>query len=226
MLDNLFPESVITEIAAPWMWSAELMREEKTIVGNAVDKRRREFAAGRTCARSILREFGFSGNLTIGKDKYGAPVWPEGIVGSISHTDDVCVVSIGRKTPEMTSLGVDVEKDTRLDPDLMNLVCDELEEETCCNSQIKDSLRLAKVIFSAKESLYKCLYPIIRTVLNFKDVHIQLDVSGQKFMGTINSNLHDDFVKGACSGRVIYGEGHIYTSCTLNRAGNSEGYAA
>lgn len=219
MLDSLFPEGVITGIAAPWMWSAELTREEQIIIVNAVDKRRRAFTAGRTCARGILRQFGFSGDLTIGKDKYGAPVWPEGIVGSISHTDDVCVVSIGRKKSELTSLGVDVEKDIGLDADLVNLICDELEKETCCNGQVEDSLRLAKVIFSAKESVYKCLYPITRTVLDFQDVHIQLNISEQKFTGTTNGDLHDDLVKGVCNGRIFYGEGHIYTSCTLNRTG-------
>ncbi|MGH8127503.1 MAG: 4'-phosphopantetheinyl transferase family protein [Gammaproteobacteria bacterium] len=216
MLDGLFPEDVITEVAAPWMWSANLAREEQIIIGNAVDKRRREFTAGRACARGILKQFGFSENLTIGKDKYGAPVWPEGIVGSISHTADVCVVSIGRQSPELISLGVDIEKDTRLDADLVNLVCDELEKDLCCNGQIDDSLRLAKVIFSAKESVYKCLYPIIKTVLDFQDVHIQLDVLEQKFISTTSCDFNGDFVERACNGRFFYEEGHIYTGCTLS----------
>ncbi|MGA7966805.1 MAG: 4'-phosphopantetheinyl transferase superfamily protein [Gammaproteobacteria bacterium] len=220
MLDGLFPEGVITETAAPWMWSAELTHEEKAIIENAVDKRRREFAAGRTCARYILRQFGFSGDLTIGKDKYGAPIWPEGITGSISHTDDVCVVSIGRQKQKLTSLGVDVEKDTGLDPDLVDLVCDEIEKETCCTGQIGDRLRLAKVIFSAKESVYKCLYPLIKTVLDFQDVHIQLDASGEKFTGSTNGNLHGDFARGICNGRVFHEAGYIYTSCTFGARPN------
>lgn len=221
MLDGLFPESVITEAAAPWMWNAKLTREENIIVENAVDKRRREFAAGRTCARGVLRQLGFSGDLTIGKGRHGAPVWPEGIVGSISHTDEVCVVSIGRRKPDLTSLGVDVEKDTGLDPELVDMVCDEHEKETCCNGQIGDPLRLAKIFFSAKESVYKCLYPVIGTVLDFKDVHIRLDVSGHTFTGMTNDTLHGDLVRGICKGRIRYAEGHIYTGCTLTRTGQN-----
>lgn len=219
LLDGLFPESVITEAASPWMWNAELAHEEKMIVENAVDKRRREFTAGRTCARGILKQLGFSGDLTVGKDKHGAPVWPDGIVGSISHTADVCVVSIGRQTPQLTSLGVDVEKDTGLAPELVNLVCDERERKMCRASRIEDPLRLAKIVFSAKESVYKCLYPVTKTVLDFMDVHLRLDVAEQRFVATANGNFHDDLVRGTCTGRVLYAEGHICTSCTLIRTG-------
>lgn len=220
MLDSLFPEGVIAEAAAPWMWSAEIRHEEKAIIENAVDKRRREFVAGRTCARNILSKFGFSGDLTIGKNKHGAPIWPEGITGSISHADDLCIVSIGRKSPSLTSLGVDVEKDTGLDPELVDMVCDELEKAACAGGRIEDRLRLAKVIFSAKESVYKCLYPIVRTVLDFKDVHIQLDVSTNRFTGTTNGRPNDELAGIACNGRILHAEGYIYTSCIL-AAGNS-----
>jgi len=215
MLDSLFPEGVITEAASPWMWSAELTREEKAIIENAVDKRSREFAAGRTCARGILRQLGFSGDPTIAKDRHGAPVWPEGITGSISHTDDVCVVSIGRQKRELTSLGVDVEKDTGLDADLVDIVCDEREKAACANSRAEDRLRLAKIIFSAKESVYKCLYPLVKTMLDFQDVHIELDVSNNTFMGTINGTLHEGLAGDVCNGRVLQAEGYIYTGCTL-----------
>lgn len=219
MLDNLFPESVITEVAAPWMWRAELMREEKAIIENAVDKRRREFTAGRTCARGILGQLGFSGDPVIGKDRYGAPAWPEGITGSISHADDLCVVSIGRRTRELTSLGVDVEKDTDLDPELVDMVCDEREKAACVDARTEDRLRIAKVIFSAKESVYKCLYPVVKTMLDFHDVHIQLDAAGNTFTGTANGKLHAGLAGSICNGRILRAEGYIYTGCTLTARG-------
>lgn len=221
MLNGLFPDGVITEVAAPWMWNAELVREEETIIRNAVAKRRREFTAGRTCARNILKQLGLGENLTIGKDQHGAPIWPEGIAGSISHTDGVCIVSICRQEPALSSLGVDVEQDTRLEPALMKLVCDEGERKLCCGSRSNDPYRLAKVIFSAKESVYKCLYPVTGSVLDFQDVHIRLNVSEQTFLVGTNGSLHAGAVEGTCNGRVLFDAGHIYTSCALSAPGKT-----
>lgn len=223
MLEGLFPDCVITELAAPWMWEAELPDREAAIIENAVEKRRREFTAGRTCARGILRKIGCGGDLAIGKDRHGAPVWPEGIVGSISHADDVCVVSIARLQAGLTSLGVDVEKDTGLDRDLVDVVCDEREKAACFNDPTLGPYRLAKVIFSAKESFYKCMYPVTGTVLDFHDVHIRLDGAARHFTGVIDGPARDGLAEGACLGRVLYAEGHIYTSCTLSGTGSVRG---
>ncbi|MDN5863899.1 MAG: 4'-phosphopantetheinyl transferase superfamily protein, partial [Gammaproteobacteria bacterium] len=212
-LSSLFPKNVVTEVAAPWMWRAELVPEEEIIIRNAVDKRRREFTAGRTCARSILRQLGFDADVTIGKDKHGAPIWPEGIVGSISHADQVCVVSLCRRMPGLESLGVDVEKDTGLNRDVVDLVCDAHEKEACRSARTADSYDLAKVVFSAKESVYKCLYPVMGIVMDFKDVHIQLDVPAGKFVGTVNASLDGEAAGGTCRGMFVHDAGHIYTGC-------------
>ncbi|MGH8162057.1 MAG: 4'-phosphopantetheinyl transferase family protein, partial [Gammaproteobacteria bacterium] len=159
---------------------------------------------------------GFDGGLSIGKDAHGAPIWPEGVVGSISHAGGVCIVSAGRRKPELTSLGVDVEKATGLGRGLVDFVCDKFEKETCCNARTADPYVFAKVIFSAKESVYKCLYPITRTVLEFEDVHIQPDALEQKFLATTTGSFHGDAVEGICSGRILHYAGHIYTSCILS----------
>lgn len=225
MFDWLFPDNVITELAAPWMWRSVLLPEEEAIVADAVDKRRREFTAGRTCAREILGRMGMGCDLAIGKDGYGAPLWPEGVVGSISHTEAVCIVSLSLRRPEMSSLGVDVEKDAGLDPDLLALVCDDRETETCFADPAENPYRLAKVIFSAKESVYKCLYPILRTMLEFHDVHIRLDIRRQVFEAMARSSSRPRFQVGTCEGKFLYAGGYIYTSCILAQSGKSVAWA-
>ena len=221
MLDGLFPEDVIVELAAPWMWAAELPRAEEALIANAVGKRRREFAAGRTCARHVLERLGFDAGLTIAKDASGAPVWPGGVVGSISHTDDFCVVCITSHVGEFAGIGVDVEKDTPLDPGLMDLICDEAEKEMCFSTRSMDPYRVAKVIFSAKESIYKCLYPVIRTTLEFHDVRVRLDLERRRFTGTVKDDgFCSGVIENACEGRVLYAGACIYTGCVLSRGGN------
>lgn len=191
------------------------MPGEATLVADAVDKRRREFSAGRSCARKILKQLGFKEDFTIGKDKHGAPLWPKGIVGSLSHTDDQCVVALARQNSQLTSLGVDVEKATGLKPNLIRLVCDHDEWQACHYNESENPYQLAKLIFSAKESVYKCLYPITKTVLNFTDVHVRLDAHMQQFTVTLNRELCINSDKSALNGKIIRGNDQIYTSCTL-----------
>lgn len=214
-LDDLFRGPVLTGMAEPWMWNAEPRREEAAIVENAVGKRRREFAAGRVCARRMLRRFGLDANLVIGRDRNGAPLWPEGFTGSISHSDDACVVAIARQTLQLASLGLDVENAAGLDSDLVELVCDATEKAACRSGCAGGLNRLAKVIFSAKESAYKCLYPVIGRVLDFRDVHIELDVSRREFVATAAGGLDAEVGGRSCAGRVRYGRGRVYTGCRL-----------
>jgi 4'-phosphopantetheinyl transferase EntD len=215
ILDRLFPDGIIAAVATPRMWHAELPPEEQAIVVNAVEKRRRQFTAGRTCARVLLGQFGFAEGLIIVKDAHGAPIWPDGIAGSISHTDDLCLVAMARKSSQLASIGIDVEQDCGLEPDLVRLVCDELEWRSCCHNHAEKAYRLAKVIFSAKESVYKCLYPLTRKVLDFSDVHIRLDSTGQRFTVTADGNVRDGLLADELSGRVFYEGSHVYTGCVL-----------
>ena len=64
----------------------DVLEAERPIVKKAVEKRRREFSAGRTCARQALRELGCA-DAPIVHNQNGAPLWPPGIVGSITHSN-------------------------------------------------------------------------------------------------------------------------------------------
>ena len=84
-----------------------LYPEEAVSVAKAVPKRVGEFAAGRLCARRALAEFGITGvPLTMAPDR--APVWPESMVGSITHTRGLCAAVVAERR-RFASLGIDVE---------------------------------------------------------------------------------------------------------------------
>ena len=139
-------------------------------LASAASKRRREFAAGRQCAYTALRRAGCAiGNwLPIGQDQL--PVWPHGWLGSISHTEKGAVAVAGR-TDLLTLLGIDIEllEEDQTWEEVRHLVVsgDELT--------ILGSLAVAKAIclaFSAKEALFKALYPSVRCFKDFTAARI------------------------------------------------------
>src|SRR5262249_40222461 len=135
--------------------------EELAAISNAVPKRQAEFATARVCARDALRRLGVAaGALVPYPDR--SPRWPDGVVGSITHTEDQCAVVVCRST-EVRGLGLDIEQDTPLSPELLALICTKNERQRIA----EDPERLGKLFFSAKEAFYKCQYPITKTVLDF-----------------------------------------------------------
>jgi 4'-phosphopantetheinyl transferase EntD len=157
-----------------------LWPEEAAYIANAVPKRRVEFACGRLFARRAMHKLGF-GEVPIPGGADRAPIWPPGLTGSISHTDHYCAVAVARRS-EISAIGVDVEDLDRFTLDLTRHVLSpreiaiELEGLPC-----QQRLERAAIIFSAKEALYKCLYPLTRMWIGFRDVEATLDAAGAKF---------------------------------------------
>jgi len=151
-----------------------LWPEEAARVAQAVPKRRAEFACGRLFARRAIRNFGVGDTpILAGADR--VPIWPPGLIGSISHSDHYCAAAVARQT-EVSALGIDIEEVRRFRPDLTPHFLSSFEIETDLEGlPHQQQLEHAAVIFSAKESLYKCLYPLTHTRIAFHDVEAPLD---------------------------------------------------
>jgi 4'-phosphopantetheinyl transferase EntD len=149
------------------LWPAEL-----SAAGLMSAKRLREFSAGRHCARRALAHLGHAPvALPVGPGR--APLWPAGIIGSISHTAEIAVAVVARQA-QLQSLGIDVESADPLEPGLLELVCRDDERAAMAVSGLEHGLG-AKLIFSAKESVYKCLWPLTGVFLEFHDIGIRMD---------------------------------------------------
>ena len=109
------------------------------------------------------------------------PVWPKGIVGSITHTDNHCAAAVGRLSSGIGSVGIDLEPDNSLPTDILGLVCRPEERLWLQEQPIGRRGLLAKVIFSAKECAYKAQYPLSRDMLEFHDFRIRLDCDADRF---------------------------------------------
>lgn len=142
---------------------------EVSATGRMVDKRKREFAAGRKAARHAMRMIGLPVvSVPMGADR--APQWPGGLRGSISHCASAAL-AVTAKQPKVRALGIDVEENDPLEQPLWDTILTPAECARTTNGQD------AKRIFCAKEAVYKAQYPITGQRLDFQDLEVTLDGS-------------------------------------------------
>lgn len=147
---------------------ALLPLEEETLGPDAAERRRLHFALGRAAARDALADLGVPA-VAIGRAPSGEPAWPAGIVGAISHSGNLAVAVVGRRL-DYAGLGVDVEQ---LYPGLSSKAARRVctpDEYTWVDTG--DALRRT-LLFSAKEAVFKALFPIERVWLGFGDVELR-----------------------------------------------------
>jgi len=174
MFDDALPADFAVEWGDPREPSPPLFAEESRLVASAVDKRRLEFSRGRHCARAAMRRLGVPDRpLLSGSQR--EPLWPEGIVGSITHTTGMCVAAVARQR-HYAGVGIDVEPAASLEPAIAERIATEAEMNALGSMP---PLLAARLIFSAKESFYKCQFYCTRQYLGFFDVEIELEPQGE-----------------------------------------------
>lgn len=147
-----------------------LLAEEEPAVANAIPSRRNEFAAGRICARNALADLGF-GRPAIPVGPNREPVWPVGVMGSISHTRNYCFAAACRAGSAVRGLGVDVEQLGRVGPDTFELLFGDSELRGIAAGDARgDPDSTATRLFSAKESFFKAQFPLTECWIGFRDV--------------------------------------------------------
>jgi len=137
------------------------------------EKRIREFAAGRQCAREALIRLGYDpAPLLSLPDR--RPDWPEGATGSITHCAGLACAVVA-STDHVRSLGLDVEVVDAVDEHLWPRILNAAEQSWLQTCPVDERRVWATVIFSAKEAFYKCQYPVTAQWLEFEDAHVNLE---------------------------------------------------
>ncbi|MGP8230180.1 MAG: 4'-phosphopantetheinyl transferase family protein [Steroidobacteraceae bacterium] len=168
---SLFPGDVMAaELRAPGDASL-LMPEEAAGVLNAVPKRIQEFAAGRLCARRALAKHGVI-NFPIRVAHDRQPLWPEFLVGSITHTVGLCAAAVAARA-HVIALGLDSEAVGAVKVHLWPSICAAAELAWVDALLPEEQAKAVAMIFSAKEAFYKCQYPLAGERLNFHDVCVR-----------------------------------------------------
>jgi 4'-phosphopantetheinyl transferase EntD len=191
-----------------------LFPEEAIKVARAVEKRRREFVAGRACARRAMADLGLAPRaIPSGEDR--APIWPDDVIGTITHTDTWCAAAIARAGGGVRALGLDVEPDTPLNPALLKTIA--LPEERAEIEARPEALRglLGKLLFSAKECAYKCQYPLTRTFFGFQGMRVHLDLEGGAFVAVFQREAGAFRPGDELRGRLLVDGGYVMTAMAL-----------
>jgi 4'-phosphopantetheinyl transferase EntD len=175
VIEHLLPAAVRSRVAyGAELDHAPLYPEETEAVAKAVEKRRAEYAAGRACARAALAQFGHPpGPILRDSSNRGAPVWPAGFVGSITHTDGYRAAAAARAADILT-LGIDAEPHGALPVGVLDVIVATAAERTGLDDLTRrhPEVRWDRLLFSAKETVYKAWYPFHRRMLGFKDAEL------------------------------------------------------
>ncbi|MEZ5767103.1 MAG: 4'-phosphopantetheinyl transferase superfamily protein [Paracoccaceae bacterium] len=195
-------------IAYPSAFPAELDE-----LPRAVETRRREYIAGRIAAHRAMEKLGLSARPVL-STRARAPSWPRGLTGSISHTATTCVAAVARSA-QVRSLGIDVEDETPLAADLIATICT-LEERAWLATQPERARGgLAKLIFSAKEAVCKCQFPVTHRVLDFAAVLVTPDLDTGQFEATFLRRSGPVAQDARLDGRFAVADGLIHTAVVL-----------
>jgi 4'-phosphopantetheinyl transferase EntD len=207
-LSDLFDSSVVLGFGVPTELAprSELYPEERLSIQRAVEKRRNEYAATRLLARQAFAALG-AGAFALPNREDRSPVWPEGLVGSLTHTDGFCAVAVARDSTHR-ALGIDAEVAERVGSELFSRVLTPRELEFVNSFVPERQQGVATLLFSAKESFYKCQHPLTKRFLGFQDVELDVELDAGRFSVRVlvdEPRLHDS---AEWAGRFVW-HGHV-----------------
>ncbi|WP_229397833.1 4'-phosphopantetheinyl transferase family protein [Micromonospora okii] len=177
MIERILPPAAVVAESFTDPAGLTLFPEEEKLVANAVDKRRREFTTVRHCARRALGELGIA-PVPIVSGERGAPIWPAEVVGSMTHCDGYRAAVLGRVT-QFATLGVDAEPHAPLPEGVLDAIALPAERTRIAALTAADPATCwDRLLFSAKESVYKAWFPLTARWLDFAEADIVIDAAG------------------------------------------------
>jgi 4'-phosphopantetheinyl transferase EntD len=171
LVEALFPVAVVAAELAETA-SAQLLTEaEFACISHCYEKRIEQFASGRACAHRALEELGWEEfSLLPAPDRQ--PVWPDGVTGSITHTEGYCAAVAARRGA-LRGLGLDSEEVARVHAEVWPGITAPQELTALQSLPPSEAQQQAALLFAAKEAFYKSQFPLTAEWLKFADVVIE-----------------------------------------------------
>lgn len=220
MIGDILPPEVAVAEEFGDVPHVTLFPEEEAVIANAVGKRRREFITARACARAALAKLGLP-PVPIVPGLRGAPQWPPGVVGSITHCAGYRAAAVARDL-EVVTIGLDAEPHDTLPPGVLEAVSSRVEQAgLAALAAARPDVCWDRMLFSAKESVYKAWFPLTRRWLGFEEASVTID----PVTGTFSARLLVDgpVVNGAVlagfDGRWLVSDGLVATAIVITAAG-------
>ena len=177
MLPNPFPDHISFCLLPIHSTSNQKLHpaEENYFSQLSSVSRKEHYRSGRICAGEVLSKLGARGQPVLRDPQTREPLWPEGISGAITHSGNWAAAAAG-KTSDVSGIGIDLEDlERQVDSRISRHVCIPEEQkwlQECGEDFLEQNL---KIIFSAKESIFKAFFPYTRTYLHFHDARILME---------------------------------------------------
>jgi len=166
-------------------------------LAKASEKRKVEYFAGRYCAQQVLTHYYDEDNYTLHSGQNRNPIWPRGLVGSISHSHGVACCTI-QKDQNVIGIGIDIEREINKDiiQDINKLVVSS-EELNSFNSLSISTEKAFTLAFSAKESFFKAAFPVVNSYFDFDVISVSnIDTKMKTIDLILNKSLCSELKKG------------------------------
>lgn len=220
MIEELLPEAAVAVEARDEAREVTLFPEEKAGLGDAVEKRRREFTTARACAREAFERVGLPAT-PIAVGEHGEPRWPAGVVGSITHCAGYCACALARDG-DLVTIGIDAEPNEPLPAGVLGDIArpEELGRLRGLGSAMPE-IHWDRLVFSAKEAVYKAWFPLAGRWLGFEDAVVQLDPARGSFRARllVPGPTVDGRELTGFSGRWLVRDGLVVTAIAPARTG-------
>ena len=199
------PGEIACAIAPIGDYTATLTRAEADLVAKAPASRRFEFSTGRRLAHRLLHASGLdAGEILSGGRR--EPLWPEGVVGSITHADTYAAAAIAARST-ITGIGIDIEKRARVGPKIVHKLLTPNERRRYPNLD-------PTLVFSAKEACYKFVFPLVGELVDYLDVEVDMHPSLTRFDLRYIGPSTDNAIIETARGDILNVPGHWLTCVT------------
>ncbi len=183
-ITSLVPRAAAVAEIAGSCDAAKLLPEEEAALGDVSNKRRRDFALGRECARQALQKLGI-GPMPILRGGTGEPLWPPGVCGSITHCEGYCG-AVAAFQADIPGIGIDAECLRAVRDGVLEHVA--LETERVWIKGADSRIPWDILLFSAKESVFKAWFPAVGTWLGFEHARIEFHPATRGFRAIVLPN--------------------------------------
>jgi 4'-phosphopantetheinyl transferase EntD len=170
------------------------------------ERRSRDFARGRDCARRALKVLGVPPTAIL-RGPGGEPQWPAGIVGTITHTDDYAAAAVAPRSL-LRGIGIDAERQDGMTDDVLDVIATRDEREWIRAAGA--ALPWALLLFSAKESVFKACFGVLGW-FDFHEARVQLDPRRERFRAIVRP-------AGSRTGCLVDGRFHVSATHVLTAA--------
>ncbi|MFL6163455.1 MAG: 4'-phosphopantetheinyl transferase [Jatrophihabitantaceae bacterium] len=218
MIASILPDWVASCARTTDVGEDELFPDEQAVLAKAVPKRRAEFSTVRACARQALAQLGIA-PVPILPGERGAPRWPDGVVGSMTHCDGYRAAAVAPAS-RAVGIGVDAEPHGPLPDGVLRLVSrpEELPRLRKLTAD-QPAVHWDRLLFTIKESVYKVWFPITRSWLDFAGASVRIEPAEQRF--TVELQVPGPIVNGAelteLTGRFLIADGLMVSAIVLDR---------